>query len=259
MNKNKTMNQYLNIAIEAAIEAGKEIISVYNSSDFSIEIKSDNSPLTRADKAAHNIISAHLAKTPFPVLSEEGKDIEYSVRKNWETFWMVDPLDGTKEFIKRNGEFTVNIALIENNLPVAGVVYVPVTGVLYVADKNGAYKFCDGVKGTKIKLPADDEHHTFRVVGSRSHMSPETEAYIKKIDSKGKPVEIVSKGSSLKICMVAEGNADIYPRLGPTMEWDTAAGHAVARFAGKKVTVYPTQEPLTYNKENLLNPYFIVK
>ncbi|MCF8360034.1 MAG: 3'(2'),5'-bisphosphate nucleotidase CysQ [Prolixibacteraceae bacterium] len=253
------MNQYIDIACKAAIEAGKEIISVYNSSDFSIEIKSDNSPLTRADKAAHQIITSYLEKTPFPILSEEGRTISYNERKKWETFWMVDPLDGTKEFIKRNGEFTVNIALIENNLPVAGVVYVPVTGVLYVADKNGAYKYCNGGKDAKTKLPIDKKHDTYRVVGSRSHMSPETEAFIKKIDSRGKPVEMVSKGSSLKICLVAEGNADIYPRLGPTMEWDTAAGHAIARFAGKKVTVYPTQEPLTYNKENLLNPYFIVE
>jgi 3'(2'), 5'-bisphosphate nucleotidase len=253
------MNQYINIACKTAIEAGKEIISVYNSSDFSIEIKPDSSPLTSADKAAHQIITSYLEKTPFPILSEEGKTISYNERKKWKKFWMVDPLDGTKEFIKRNGEFTVNIALIENNLPVAGVVYVPVTGVLYMADKNGAYKYHEEGKGKKIKLPVDKKHDTYRVVGSRSHMNPKTEEFIKKIDSRGKPIEIVSKGSSLKICLVAEGNADIYPRLGPTMEWDTAAGHAIARFAGKKVTVYPTQEPLTYNKENLLNPYFIVE
>ncbi|MBN1925489.1 MAG: 3'(2'),5'-bisphosphate nucleotidase CysQ [Prolixibacteraceae bacterium] len=252
------MNQYLNIAIEAAIEAGNEIINVYNSSDFDIELKSDNSPLTRADIAAHKTIVARLEKTPYPILSEEGKDIEYSIRKNWETFWMVDPLDGTKEFIKRNDEFTVNIALIKNNTPILGVVYVPVSGILFFADKNGAFKSGKNIYSDKIKLPIEEQHDNYRVVGSRSHMSPDTEEYIKNIDSKGKPLEMVSKGSSLKICMVAEGKADIYPRLGPTMEWDTAAGHAIALFAGKKVTIYPTNAPLKYNKENLLNPYFIV-
>ena len=257
-------NHLLSTAIKAAIEAGNEILKIYNSNDFGVEFKGDNSPLTRADKAAHNKIISYLSHTKFSTLSEEGKNISFAERKNWKTFWMVDPLDGTKEFIKRNDEFTVNIALIEKGKPIMGVVYVPVTEELFYADKNGAFKTTKGNYlseniSSSIKLPIRIEKNEYVVVGSRSHMSKETEKYIGQLNKQDKHLKIIPKGSSLKFCQVAEGIADCYPRLGPTMEWDTAAGHAIAFFAGKTIKVYPENNPLVYNKENLLNPFFIVK
>ena len=257
------MNQLLKTAIQAAIEAGEEILKIYQSEDFGVETKADNSPLTKADQAAHNCICSYLKETQFPILSEEGKHIEYSVRARWKTFWLVDPLDGTKEFIKRNGEFTVNIALIEKNTPVLGVVFVPVLNEIYYADENGAFKA--KVVKHEIEIPSIQQLtpkidlKPFTVVVSRSHMSNETEEYIASLDRKGLPLQVISKGSSLKICLVAEGLAHCYPRLGPTMEWDTAAGHAIAKYAGKTVRQYPENTALLYNKENLLNPYFVVK
>ncbi|MCF8363272.1 MAG: 3'(2'),5'-bisphosphate nucleotidase CysQ [Prolixibacteraceae bacterium] len=258
------ISEELKIAIKASVDAGKQIMKIYQTADFGVEFKKDSSPLTVADKNAHNTIMKYLSQTRFPVLSEEGKDIDYDERKKWNTFWLVDPLDGTKEYIKKNDEFTVNIALIEKNAPIAGVVYVPATNCLYYADKNGAF-FIDELQGIENlekqakKLPLEEVRNEFVVVGSRSHMSDETEKYISELDHQGKPLKIVSKGSSLKICMVAEGKADCYPRLGPTMEWDTAAGHAIAKYAGKSVIQYPELSDLEYNKENLLNPYFIVQ
>jgi 3'(2'), 5'-bisphosphate nucleotidase len=254
----------LKIAIVASVEAGKEIMKIYQTADFGVEFKKDDSPLTIADKNAHNTIMAYLSKTQFPVLSEEGKNINYEERKTWDTFWLVDPLDGTKEFIKKNDEFTVNIALIQQGEPIAGVVYVPATNCLYYASENGAFIINNYQDDNQIdqqakKLPLNDNRDEFVVVGSRSHMSEETKQYINGLDHKGKPLKIVSKGSSLKICMVAEGKADCYPRIGPTMEWDTAAGHAIAKYAGKSVLQYPELTKLKYNKENLLNPYFIVQ
>jgi 3'(2'), 5'-bisphosphate nucleotidase len=250
-------------AIKAAIKAGKEILNVYYNSDFGFELKSDNSPLTLADKRAHEVIVEHLIPTNIPVLSEEGKTISFDERKNRELFWLVDPLDGTKEFIKRNNEFTVNIALIEGDSPIAGVVYVPVTKVLYWADGKGSFKAKVSEENNLLneieKLPISSERENFVIVGSKSHMNRETEEFIRSIDTKGKAIEMVSKGSSLKLCMVAEGNADIYPRLGPTMEWDTAAGHAIVIFAGKQVYQFENKKPLIYNKENLLNPWFVVE
>jgi 3'(2'), 5'-bisphosphate nucleotidase len=251
------------IAIKAAVKAGKEILDVYYNSDFNVEFKADNTPLTIADKRAHHAISAVLAPTGIPVLSEEGKTIPFEERKNWELFWLVDPLDGTKEFVKRNDEFTVNIALIENNTPIAGVVFVPVTKEIYWANSNGSFKaFVEEDNGSLSniqQLPLKVEKEFFVVAGSKSHMNEETERYIQQLDTKGKTVEMKSKGSSLKICMVAEGNADIYPRLAPTMEWDTAAGHAIVKFAGKQISQFENREPLVYNKENLLNPWFVVE
>lgn len=254
----------LKIAIAASVEAGKEIMKIYQTADFGVEFKKDDSPLTIADKNAHNTIMAYLSKTQFPVLSEEGKNINYEERKTWDTFWLVDPLDGTKEFIKKNDEFTVNIALIQQGEPIAGVVYVPATNCLYYASENGAFIINNYQDDNQIaqqakKLPLNDNRDEFVVVGSRSHMSEKTKQYINGLDHKGKPLKIVSKGSSLKICMVAEGKADCYPRIGPTMEWDTAAGHAIAKYAGKSVLQYPELSKLKYNKENLLNPYFIVQ
>lgn len=257
------ISKELTSAINASIKAGKQIMQIYQMADFGIEYKKDDSPLTLADKQAHQIIMKHLLLTQIPVLSEEGRNIAYDERKKWNVFWLVDPLDGTKEFIKKNDEFTVNIALIEKDTPIAGVVYVPATNCLYYADKQGAFMVENiqseaDIVNQSVKLPLNTKRNEFIVVGSRSHMSKETQNFIDQIDHQGKDLKIVSKGSSLKICMVAEGNADCYPRLGPTMEWDTAAGHAIALFAGKKVLEYPSMETLKYNKENLLNPYFIV-
>ncbi|MCY1719084.1 3'(2'),5'-bisphosphate nucleotidase CysQ [Prolixibacteraceae bacterium Z1-6] len=260
----------LNTAITAAIKAGNQIVKIYNdpTADFSIEKKADNSPLTIADKASHNVIVGYLEKTGFPILSEEGRSISYTERKNWESFWLIDPLDGTKEFIKKNGEFTVNIALVKNGHPVMGIIYVPVSQTLYIgAENEGAWKLehagetcrMTTVKSQGVKLPQPLNTTGFKVVGSRSHMSPETEAYINELRKEHPQIDIVSKGSSLKICMVAEGSAHQYPRFGPTMEWDTAAGHAIANAAGKKLWLTDLSGELRYNKENLLNPYFIVK
>ena len=250
-------------AIKAALHAGKEILDVYYHSDFDIEFKADNSPLTIADKRAHEVIAEHLKTTNIPILSEEGESIDYAIRKTWKIFWLVDPLDGTKEFIRRNDEFTVNVALVEENSPVAGVVFEPVTGNLFWGDSNGSFKvvydFENDIFSNAVKLPVPASRETFVIVGSRSHMNSETDIYIRSLETNGKPLDIRSKGSSLKICMVAEGEADVYPRLAPTMEWDTAAGHAVVKFAGKNLYLFGTREPLTYNRENLVNPWFVVE
>ncbi|MCL4117195.1 UNVERIFIED_CONTAM: hypothetical protein GTU68_045251 [Idotea baltica] len=223
-----------------------------------VEYKDDKSPLTKADKQANDIINSYLAKTEFPIISEENKQTEYSTRKNWITCWVVDPVDGTKEFIKRNGEFTVNIALITNGKPELGVIYVPATKTLYVGDvkTNSAYKA--QLESHKKLQPKSANSNPVQVVGSRSHMSQETLDFVETLKNSGKEVEVVSKGSSLKFCLVAEGNADVYPRFAPTMEWDTAAGQAICNAAGIEVISKETNEPLLYNKENLLNPWFLV-
>ena len=263
MNQNTNLDDLADLAVKAAIEAGKAILEVYYNSDFGIDFKADNSPLTIADKRAHNMIARILGSTGIPLLSEEGRSIPYEERKNWELFWMVDPLDGTKEFIKKNDEFTVNIALIQGNTPIVGVVFVPVFRQIYLGDQRGSFTArvdfeTESLTGiTRLPLSSNDDK--FIIVGSRSHMSAETEEYIRNIDTKGKPIEIRSKGSSLKICMVAEGLAMVYPRLAPTMEWDTAAGHAIVKFAGKEIYQFGGNEPLAYNKENLLNPWFVVE
>jgi 3'(2'), 5'-bisphosphate nucleotidase len=254
-------------AIELAIAAGEAIIQVYNS-PFSVEYKEDNSPLTLADKLSHEIISSGLKKySTYPVLSEEMAETPYEERKNWKTFWLVDPLDGTKEFIKRNGEFTVNIALIEGTKAVMGFIYLPVNKVLYYAIKGkGAYRVAHlpSKKGEEIikaaeKLPlAKTAKQDFTIVASRSHNSPETEAFINEQKGKHGAVSIVSAGSSIKFCLVAEGTADAYPRYAPTMEWDSAAGQAIVEEAGKKVTLSDGKTPLAYNKQSLVNPHFLV-
>ncbi len=246
------LNRLLDVAKSAAQEASEAILKVYESDDFDIEAKGDNSPLTRADKVSHQIISAALQETGLPILSEEGREIEYSARSNWDYFWMVDPIDGTKEFIKRNGEFTVNIALIHDQRPILGVVLVPVSGDLYHAvEGQGAFRNGEPIFVNKCEI----EDPGLRVVASRSHMNDATKSFIEKIND---PV-IVSRGSSLKLLLVASGEADIYPRFGPTMEWDTAAAHAVVNEAGGTVLNQETQKELMYNKEDLLNPYFLVK
>ncbi len=249
------LDPLLEIAKNACLAAGDEIIKIYESGDFSIEAKADNSPLTLADKAAHSTIVSVLKSSGIPILSEEGRDVSYEERSKWEYFWMVDPLDGTKEFIKKNGEFTVNIALIHWNSPVLGVVYPPILKELYWAiGGSGAFvQKAENVlelKTTKVGL----EQQGLKIVASRSHMSPETKEYLERFENP----EIVSRGSSLKFLLVASGEADLYPRFGPTMEWDTAAAHVIVEEAGGSVTLKDHLTPLSYNKKDLLNPYFIV-
>ncbi len=263
-----TLTELLKLAIEASLDAGKAIMKIYTdpSQDFGIERKADNSPLTLADKSAHGVIMQYLESTGIPVLSEEGAHQPYEQRASWERFWLVDPLDGTKEFIKKNGEFTVNIALVENGSPIMGVVYLPAKDVLYYGDmEGGAFRTKDGVTE---RLPlASAKHDDYVIVASRSHLSPETQAYIDEATKTYDNVTTVSSGSSIKICLVAEGTADAYPRFAPTMEWDTGAGDAVVRASGRICLQAGTYEglpfedgkPLVYNKKDLHNPWFLVK
>lgn len=265
-------SNYLYIAIKAAVDAGKAIMDIYTNpnADFNVETKADNSPLTLADKAANSVIMEALSSTPFPVLSEEGKAIPFKEREKWETLWIVDPLDGTKEFIKRNGEFTVNIALVDNHIPVLGVIYVPVRKELYYSVESlGAFKLSgidytnqpsmDEMQQKATRLPLSYGHQGIVVVSSRSHQTEETSKYIDSLRKKGQPVTRIDSGSSLKICLVAEGSADVYPRFAPTMEWDTAAGHAIAKAAGCEIYHVDEKTPLRYNKQILTNQWFIVK
>ncbi len=247
------ISQLTKIAKEASLAAGEEILKIYNSEDFGVEMKGDNSPLTLADQAAHKVIVSQLKATDLPILSEEGRDIPYSERKDWDYFWMVDPLDGTKEFIKRNGEFTVNIALIHHNKPIMGVVYAPVLNWLYWGnEEEGAWKINEDKKLIKLQRAESEEIQT--IVASRSHMSAETKEFIDQYPG----AEVISMGSSLKLMLVAEGKAQVYPRFAPTMEWDTAAAHGVINSLQGEVNEYPDgSEALKYNKENLLNPWFI--
>ena len=253
--------------------AGNEILKIYNK-EFKIDFKKDNSPLTTADLAANEIIIKKLKKYNLPIISEETKSIPFKIRKNWDSFWLIDPLDGTKEFIKKNGEFTVNIALAENNKPVLGVIYVPVKEALYFGAVGvGAHKTegsviagldvenisIEELIGLSKKLPIETEKSVFTVVGSRSHMSEETEAYINELREEKGEVEIISAGSALKLCLVAEGVADQYPRFAPTMECDSCAGHAIANCAGKSVIDYKTKSEMVYNRKNLVNNWFLVK
>lgn len=242
--------------------AGDAILEVYGT-EFAVDAKADDSPLTEADRRSNAVILEGLATlTPgIPVISEETRTLPYEERKDWDYFWLVDPLDGTKEFIKRNGEFTVNIALVRGQTPVLGVVFQPVGDHLYwSSEKIGAWKSSAG--GEAVRL-AGGEHYTTKaevtVVASRSHLTDEVRDFIAALEAEGKQVEFHSAGSSLKLCLVAEGAADVYPRLGPTMEWDTAAAHAIALGAGRQVNEHGTGEALRYNKENLLNPFFVVE
>ncbi|WP_242205236.1 3'(2'),5'-bisphosphate nucleotidase CysQ [Aestuariivivens insulae] len=264
-----TPASYLNMAIKASLKAGEEILKIYNR-DFSVAYKDDKSPLTEADLISNSIIKAELRHTSIPIISEESKQDSYALRKTWSQCWIVDPIDGTKEFIKKNGEFTVNIALVEKGITQLGIIYVPVSKELYYTDpkKSRAYKtIVSDVNGPlnsflfsdkDLIKPSMEQGETIRVVGSRSHMNQDTLNYVKSLEKIGKQVEIVSKGSSLKFCLVAEGKADIYPRFAPTMEWDTAAGQAICEAVGLKVIDQQTLNPIQYNKENLTNNYFLV-
>ncbi|HET8573291.1 MAG TPA: 3'(2'),5'-bisphosphate nucleotidase CysQ [Edaphocola sp.] len=256
------------LAIKAALKAGEKILTVYER-DFNVETKADQSPLTEADQQSNEVILTFLEESGIPVISEEIKNMDYAQRAHWQRCWLVDPLDGTKEFIKRNGEFTVNIALIENGKPVLGVVYIPVQRKLFfAAEGQGSFVYAFRENEDMPDMPsllqrAQKLDHlalpdVYTVVASRSHLSPETEAFIRKCKEKHRELALVSMGSSLKLCLVAERKAHVYPRLAPTMEWDTAAAHAVAKFAGCSVLDFDTREELHYNKENLLNPHFIV-
>lgn len=256
----------LQTAIRAAISGGMEIMRIYQQ-DFSVEYKADDSPLTMADKKSHEAISGILSAAGLNVLSEEGSKTPYHIRKKWKRFWMVDPLDGTKEFVKRNGEFTVNIALIDSTIPVLGVIFVPVTGVLYFASRiSGAFRFTITenkvpepaiLKSKSLSLPLTKARKKYTVVASKSHFSSETTVYIEELKKARGDVDFISVGSSLKLCLIAEGQADLYPRFGPTMEWDIAAGHALVEMSGGFVKRADHGKPITYNKENLLNPWFI--
>ena len=259
-------------AVSAALEAGAAALEVYHQ-DFEVEEKSDHTPLTLADQRAHQIISDRLRPLQIPILSEEGRDIPYEERKTWQRLWIVDPLDGTKEFVKKNGEFTINIALVENGRPVMGVVFVPVHDDLYfAASGRGAFftkgasvpdpGMSDGVRNlmaASIRLPrAELVDRPYTIMGSRSHASAELSAFVEQQKQAHPDLEFISAGSSLKFCLVAAGRADLYPRTGPTMEWDTAAGQAVVAQAGGAVLEFESGKPLEYNKENLRNPWFIV-
>ena len=250
--------------VKIAKDAGKAIMKIYNQ-EFDVEYKTDSSPLTIADKKANEIIVTALNQLSvnsfleqnIPIISEEGRSVPYDERKNWEYFWLIDPLDGTKEFVKKNGEFTINIALINKETPVLGVVYSPVLNVCYWAKRDeGAFK-----NGEKLPLKTKEKRDVYKIVASRSHISNETKDFIEAIDTDKEKV-IISIGSSLKICLVAEGEANIYPRLGPTMEWDTAAAHAIVNESDGLFNKYIDNGALqqhVYNKKNLLNDWFVVK
>jgi len=245
-----------------AERAGEAILEVYGT-EFAVDVKEDDSPLTEADRRANAVIVAGLSERhpEIPVISEENQAVPYEVRRHWGRFWLVDPLDGTKEFVKRNGEFTVNIALVEQGRPVFGIVHQPVGGALYWGGEGiGAWKRVGGGSATSLEGGAHySQKDKVVVVASRSHLTDEVSRFVGALSEAGKEVEFLSAGSSLKLCLVAEGAADVYPRLGPTMEWDTAAAHAVAIQAGRQVRRHDNGEELVYNKEDLLNPHFVVE
>ncbi len=251
---NKLLLDICNIAIEA----GKEILNFYNN-EIEVTQKEDLSPLTKADLASNKIILESLTKlnSNIPILSEESL-VDWSIRKNWKKYWLVDPLDGTKEFIKKNGEFTVNIALIEDNNPILGVVYVPAKSLLYLAEKNkGSFKTntkdkLENFEGIK-KILVSSQTNRARVIGSRSHSNATFDNWVKE---KFPNAEIVQAGSSLKFCLIAEGEADIYPRFGPTSEWDIAAGHMIVNEAGGKIRTFQNNSIKYNTKENIINPEF---
>jgi len=242
-----------------AQKAGDEIMKIYQQA-FDVAYKSDNSPLTKADIKSNEIIVNDLKYLypDIPVLSEENKEIPYEERKNWKYFWLIDPLDGTKEFIKKNGEFTVNIALIYKNMPVLGVIYAPVLNLLYYAQKDqGAFKQEKNKKPQRLPIYNHTDNNTLKIIVSKSHYNQETKEFVNNLKNQYEKIEFINIGSSLKFCLIAEGKADIYPRLAPTMEWDIAAGQTIVEESKGRITKYKTKESISYNKQNLLNPYFI--
>jgi 3'(2'), 5'-bisphosphate nucleotidase len=281
-------------ALRAAARAFPEILSVYEGS-FTVDTKADRSPVTEADRRSNQVITDELSRhSPYPILSEEGRSIPFAERRGWQRFWLVDPLDGTKEFVKRNGEFTINIAFVEGTVPVLGVVYAPLPDLLFFAwedrdersdgdsgprssGRGGSYKL-EGFADIAARLPEDlveravklppkepfdfdetQKKETITVIGSRSHRGPHFSDYVRGLERRyAERVEIRTSGSALKPCLVADGAADIYPRFGPTMEWDTAAPHAVVRGVGKRMVAFESGLELVYNKEQLVNPSFLV-
>ena len=272
---NQTIREYLlPQQFNAAVRAGAAIMKIYkHSDDYHITMKSDHTPITIADRLAHNTIKESLGATRIPILSEEGREMLYDERRNWELFWLVDPLDGTVEFIKGNNEFTINIALMENNICISSVVYVPYHHKIYIAERGrGAWVMHDVVPSEDasysyeqiheniVKLPlASAKHTTFRVAVSRSHQTTETHEHIASLRTEHPDLEIIEQGSSYKFCLLAEGRVDYYIRTTTTSEWDTAAGELILSEAGGITTAYPTGEPLLYNKEELDNPWFVAK
>ncbi|MCK9224354.1 MAG: 3'(2'),5'-bisphosphate nucleotidase CysQ [Candidatus Muirbacterium halophilum] len=264
--------------LKIAKKAGDAILEVYNT-DFDVENKADNSPLTLADKKSNDIIVSFLKSYLFkdeiiPILSEEERAISFSERKRWNRFWIVDPLDGTKEFVKKNGEFTVNIGLIQNNYPILGIIYVPVKNTYFFAKEGMGSYFFDGnvfdidsfdsiemvlEKSEKLKTIVKNSNEKVFVVASRSHLNKETENFINELKGKFIDVDIKSSGSSLKFCLVAQGEAQFYPRFAPTMEWDTAAGQCIVEMAGGGVFLEDGKTRFHYNKKELVNPWFLVK
>ncbi len=261
-------DQFKIIAVKAALRAGEVIKEVYATA-FESTLKSDDSPLTAADTRAHEIICNELSATYIPILSEEAAEIPYEERSTWDLFWLVDPLDGTKEFINRNGEFTVNIALVLGERPVFGIIYIPVSDTLYLGGSlvGKSYKISNPTIKIGWDQVVDEKHIIFtnqlksqneiRVVTSRSHLNEQTVSYIEDLKKTTTTVNLLPAGSALKFCMLAEGKADRYPRFGPCMEWDTAAGDAICESAGVNVYIAGTSQKLRYNKKSLLSPNFI--
>jgi 3'(2'), 5'-bisphosphate nucleotidase len=262
------MKQLLKTAIEAALAAGKEIMKVYLEEDFQVEMKLDANPLTVADKRANDIINSYLKPTDIPIISEENEELSYEERKQWKECWIVDPLDGTKEFIKRNGEFTVNIALVSEGIPQLGVIFAPALELIYftLVSEGKAYKAtvpsetldADYILKSAKEIQPQTDPKRINIVGSRSHMNQETLNFIEELRKTKQEVQVVSKGSSLKFCLLAEGEAHYYPRFGPTMEWDTAAGQAICEAVGLMCKLNSTGASVSYNRENLKNENFIV-
>lgn len=271
----RSIREYLLVEqFNAAVRAGAAIINIYKgSTDYDVQLKSDNTPITIADRRAHDTIKRALGQTRIPILSEEGRQMLYDERCNWELFWLVDPLDGTMEFIKGNNEFTVNIALMQNNECISAVVYVPYHNKMYIAerglgawvmesvapDEKAQYTY-DNIHAEIRRLPlADCAHANYRVAVSRSHQTAETHQHIEQLRATHPDVEVVEQGSSYKFCLLAEGSVDYYIRTTTTSEWDTAAGELILSEAGGATRSYPTGEPLRYNKESLDNPWFVAK
>ena len=253
----KYLSEFLSLSMELCKEAGSAILDIYAKVDIAHSMKSDNSPLTLADLASNRILYQGLSRTNIPILSEEGKKIPYEIRRDWKLFWLIDPLDGTKEFINKNGEFTVNIALIQNNSPILGIIYAPVKNLLYYAVKGeGTWKEGTGEKNRIICTRSQDDSN-LKVVISRSHNSEEARHFLNSLNRYFNNISLIEAGSSLKFCLLAEGLAHLYPRFGPTMEWDTAAGQIILEEAKGTVLELETYKPLQYNKRSLTNPYFL--
>ncbi len=247
--------------IDIAKEAGSAIMHIY-SQEFAFEKKKDQTPLTQADRNSNTIITSRLQKLypGIPYISEETKLTPYKTRKEWTYFWLIDPLDGTKEFIKKNDEFSVNIALIYKTLPILGVIYAPAQNITFYAKKNyGSFKIEGKQRPIRIQAKRTIDTKKLVIVGSRSHSTSELYEFLEKMRKEYVDVEFIAAGSSLKFCLIAEGKADIYPRTGPTMEWDTAAGHALVLESGKQVFKFNSNDPLEYNKKDLTNGWFIVR